>query len=89
MDFQWDQNKATSNLGKHGVDFADAVGVFDDLDTITVDDPHPDEERLVSIGMDYIGRILAVSYTWRGEDIRIISARKATKRERKHYEVYL
>jgi len=89
MDFQWDENKAGSNLGKHGIDFADAVGVFDDLNAITVDDPNPNEQRFVTIGMNFFGRLLVVAYTWRGDTIRIISARKAIKKERKQYEVSL
>ena len=61
--------------------------VFDDFNTVTVNDPdHHDEERFVTIGMDAYGRILAVVYTWRGDVIRLISARKATKHERKQYE---
>ena len=86
MSFEWDQNKATINLKKHRIDFADAVTVFDDFNTVTVNDPDHDEERFVTIGMDAYGRILVVVYTWRGDVIRLISARKATKHERKQYE---
>ena len=60
--------------------------VFDDFNTVTVNDPGYDEERFVTIGMDAYGRILVVVYTWRGNVIRLISARKATKHERKQYE---
>ncbi|WP_207683751.1 BrnT family toxin [Desulfonema magnum] len=68
------------------MDFADAVTVFDDYHAVTIDDPdHGDEERFVSIGMDTYGRILVVVYTWRNHTIRIISARKALKRERRQY----
>ena len=84
--FEWDQNKAVSNLKKHGIDFADAVTVFDDCDAITIDDPDHDEERFITSGTDAYGRILVVVYTWRGDIIRLISARKATKHERKQYE---
>lgn len=84
--FEWDQNKAASNLNKHGIDFADAVTVFDDCNAIMINDPDHDEERFIAIGMDAYGRILVVVYTWRGDDIRLISARKATKHERKQYE---
>ena len=73
-------------MNKHGIDFADAITVFDDLTAITIDDPDYDEERFVTIGMDAFGRILVVVYAWRGDIIRIISARKATKHERKQYE---
>lgn len=66
---------------------ADAVSVFADDFAITVMDEHPDEERFVTIGMDALARILVVVYTWRGEScIRLISARKATRRERQQYE---
>ncbi len=86
MDYQWDDNKAKTNLKKHRVDFADAVTVFSDDLAITIADDHPDEERFVTVGMDALGRILVVVYTWRGESIRIISAWKATNRERKQYD---
>lgn len=86
MDYQWDQDKAKINLRKHRVDFADAVIIFEDDFALTIPDDYPAEERFVTIGMDALGRILVVIYTWRGESIRIISARKATKRERKQYE---
>ncbi|RME43315.1 MAG: BrnT family toxin [Caldilineae bacterium] len=86
MEYQWDSNKARANLRKHQIDFADAVAVFSDDFALTIEDDHPDEERFVTIGMDSLGRILVVVYTWRGESIRLISARKATKNERKQYE---
>ncbi len=87
MSFEWDHNKATINLDKHGVDFVDAATVFDDSNAVTIDDPDHNEERFVTIGMDAYGRILVVVYTWRGNVIRIISARKATKYEQKQYKV--
>lgn len=86
MNYQWDENKAKTNLKKHHVDFADAVTVFNDEAALTVEDDYPDEERYVTIGLDALGRILVVIYTWRGESIRLISARKATRQERKQYE---
>jgi len=55
---------------------------FDDSNAVTIDDPDHNEERFVTIGMDAYGRILVVVYTWRGDVIRIISARKATKHEK-------
>jgi uncharacterized DUF497 family protein len=58
---------------------------IDDL-ALTIPDDTLDEERFVSIGKDELGRVLVVVYAWRGEDIRIISARKANRRERKQYE---
>ena len=86
MDYQWDPNKAKSNLKKHGVRFADAVSVFEDEDAITIEDEHESENRFITIGRDILLRILVVVYTFRGHIIRIISARKATVRERKIYE---
>jgi hypothetical protein len=87
MDYEWDPRKAAANFAKHGISFADAVAVFGDEVAITIDDEFPDEVRMVTIGMDAFGRILVVVYTWRGEGtIRIISARRATRRERKQYE---
>ena len=89
MNFEWDYRKAESNLKKHDIDFADAVSIFDDLNAITIEDAHEEEQRFISIGIDCFARILVVVYTWRGETIRIISDRKATKREQKNYEVVL
>jgi len=69
------------------VEFADAVGVFEDLDAITVEDPDSEgEQRFLSIGLDVLGRIIVVAYTYRDDDVRLISARKATKKEVKIYE---
>ena len=86
MSYQWDPNKAKSNDKKHGVKFADAVGVFEDENAITVEDEHESESRFITIGRDFLRRILVVVYTFRGVVIRIISARKATAREKKIYE---
>lgn len=86
VDYRWDPDKSRLNLAKHGVHFADAVTVFSDDRALTIEDDHPDEERFVTIGMDALGRILLVVYTFRGTSIRIISARKATAQERKQYE---
>ena len=71
---------------KHAVYFADAVSVFADDMAITAEDDHSGEERFVTVGMDALGRVLVVVFTWRGDTICIISARKATKHERKQYE---
>jgi uncharacterized protein len=73
-------------LQKHGVRFADAAGVFEDENAITIPDKHEHEERFITIGMDFLSRILVVVYTFRNIVIRIISARKATAREKKMYE---
>jgi len=87
VDYQWDREKARVNLKKHGVDFADAVGVFEDPLALTIDDPgSPEEPRWITLGVDFGGRPLVVVYTYRGAAIRLISARKATKKERNCYE---
>ncbi len=87
MDFEWDARKAESNLKKHGIDFADAVFVLEDPNAITIDDENEQEQRFVSIGIDCFARVLVVVYTWRRNNVRIISARKATGKERRQYEV--
>lgn len=69
--------------------FADAVSILEDDAAITIDDEHPEEDRYVTIGMNALGQILVVVYTYRGDSIRIISARKATSRERKEYEKWV
>ncbi len=86
MEFEWDKAKATQNQRKHGVSFADTFGVFEDPNAITLQQKVREEERHVTIGLDAFGRLLVVVYTWRGERIRIISARKATKSEVSQYE---
>ena len=86
MDYEWDETKAQKNRRDHGIDFADAVTVFEDDLALTALDDASGEERFVTLGMDAMGRLLVVVYTWRGGRIRIISARKATESERRHYE---
>jgi uncharacterized protein len=86
MRYEWNEAKAAANLTKHKVRFADAVAVFGDESALTIDDPHPDEERYVTMGMDALGRLLVVVYTWRGGDtIRLISARRAARHEQDQY----
>lgn len=86
MDYEWDPNKAHSNQEKHGIRFADAVAVLEDPFAITIPDDHADEERFITIGEDAFGQVLVVAYTYRGEmTIRIISARVATRQERRKY----
>jgi uncharacterized DUF497 family protein len=86
--FTWDPNKAQENLRTHGVDLREAATVFDDpLSTTFPDFDHSiDERRFLIIGMSALGRILVVSHTETGDTIRIISARSATRRERRFYE---
>lgn len=87
MRFQYDPTKAAANLRKHGVSFADAEGVLEDPLAVTVEDPDAEgERRFVTIGMGSAGELLVIVYTDRGDDCRIISARRATKRERRSYE---
>ena len=87
MSYQLDPRKATSNLEKHDVDFADAVGVFEDEWALTIEEQYiAGEQRFATIGMDFLGRVLVVVYTYRNDDIRLISARTATTRERGAYE---
>ncbi|MFQ5479603.1 MAG: BrnT family toxin [Candidatus Binatia bacterium] len=83
---EWDLDKASTNLEKHGIDFADAVAVLSDEMALTVHDAYTGEERYVTLGMDALGRLLVVAYSWRDEDVRIISARKANRSERRQYE---
>lgn len=86
MVYQWNRDKAAANLRKHGIDLADAVSVFSDNLAITISDERFDEERFVTIGIDAFGRVLVVIYTLRDDEIRLISARKATRHERQQYE---
>ncbi len=84
-DFEWDEAKARPNLTKHGVSFEEAASVFLDIDYLLVPDrTHPD--RFVALGYSTLARLLVVVHGERGERIRIISARRATRRERRGYE---
>jgi uncharacterized DUF497 family protein len=85
--FEWDQNKANANVEKHQVSFEEAVTVFDDPMFITViDEEHSGaEERYITVGLSQRGRLLLVAHTDREGRIRVISARKATKREEWFY----
>ncbi|MCB0006849.1 MAG: BrnT family toxin [Anaerolineales bacterium] len=86
MEYGWDPAKAANNLKKHGVHFADATAVFMDDHAITISDDRHYEERYITIGMDSIGKVLVVVFTYRNEQIRLISARKATRKERQQYQ---
>ena len=87
MDYRWDEDKARINLNKHDIDFADAVGVFEDPLALTIEDTESLEEpRWITLGTDLLGRLLMVVYTYRRESIHLISARKATKKDRESYE---
>jgi uncharacterized DUF497 family protein len=69
VEYEWDDEKASANLRKHGVDFADAALVLEDELAFTMRDLHAEEERFVTLGRDPYGRLLVVIYTWRGERI--------------------
>ena len=86
--FEWDPKKAKTNLKKHGVSFEEASTAFKDPLSLTIDDPlhSSDEQRLILIGMSYNNRMLVIVHTERRDNIRIISAKKATKKERNYYE---
>ena len=88
MGFEWDIRKAEANFRKHGVWFSESLPVFEDDESITItdDDSDPHEVRFVSIGMGAKERVLVVVYCYRGESIRIISARVAESQERSQYE---
>ena len=88
MRFEWNASKAAANLQKHGVSFAEAASVFFDPLSATGDDPDHslDERRLVTFGISSSGRLLVVSHADRDDAIRIITARLATRAERKLYE---
>jgi uncharacterized DUF497 family protein len=88
VEITWDPEKAASNFKKHGVHMAEGVPVLDDPTAITVTDDESDatEQRFVTIGTDGLERVLVVVYTWRGDDIRLISVRTAEPHEREEYE---
>lgn len=87
-DFEWDSNKAKINQLKHGVSFEEAMTVFYDDDALLIPDPEHsyNEERFILLGLSQTKNILVVVHCERGEYIRLISARKATKREKSQYQ---
>ncbi len=86
--FEWDPDKAKKNMKIHGVSFDEASTSFKDALSFTIYDPlhSEDEDRMVLIGNSFKNRVLIIIHTERGDKIRVISARKATKKERKQYE---
>lgn len=88
MEFEWDKGKASGNLRTHGISFSEASTVFADPLSSTFPDPDHsgEEERHITIGESDSGRVLIVSHTDREDRVRIISARQATRRERRAYE---
>jgi uncharacterized DUF497 family protein len=86
MRIVWDSKKARTNFRKHGVRFSDAEGVLFDPRAVSQEDKAArGEERYISLGMDHLGRILVIVYAYGKNEIRIISARRATRREREEY----
>jgi uncharacterized DUF497 family protein len=85
MDFEWDRLKAATNLVKHGIDFTDALDVFEDMELLII----VDRQRYSELRYRAIGRVddqvLSVAYLMKAEVCRIISARRASRNERKHY----
>jgi len=90
INFEWDDNKAKSNLIKHGISFEEATTAFGDSLSITIEDylHSDDENRLVLIGKSLKQKTLVVIHLEKADSIRIISARKATKKECKFYEEF-
>ena len=88
LNFEWDANKAKSNLRKHGISFVEASAVFGDPRSLTIPDPIHSalENRFITIGTSHRGKLLVVVNTERGDNIRIISARVASRQERRNYE---
>jgi uncharacterized DUF497 family protein len=87
VEFEWDPAKARENLRVHGVSFAVAAGVLEDENAMTIEDKDAEgEQRFRTLGLDGLGRLLVVVYTYRGEKIRLISAWKASKKQEKQYE---
>jgi uncharacterized DUF497 family protein len=85
---EWDPAKARANLAKHGIDFADASIALEDEFALTIEDRSAGgEQRFITLCRDPNSRLIVVVYTYRGDTVRIISARKATSRERQAYEV--
>lgn len=88
MEFEWNPNKAAINLKKHNISFQEVTTVFDDPLSVTFPDPDHSigENRYVIIGMSGAGQLLVVCHTDREDQTRIISARRATRQERRFYE---
>ncbi|MDH4184196.1 MAG: BrnT family toxin [Nitrospinota bacterium] len=87
MEVVWDKRKAALNLAKHGIEFSHAATALDDPRAITIEDARYEDLRFVSVGVDLMGRVLTLVYSYPDSGgIRLISARKATPNERKQYE---
>jgi uncharacterized DUF497 family protein len=88
VNFEWDPAKARQNRRKHRISFPEATTIFGDPLAVTYPDPDhsASEQRFITVGMSNTGRVLIVAHADRNDSVRIISARKTTQRERKHYE---
>ena len=88
LNFRWDEKKARTNRAKHGVSFEEAATVFGDALSLTIPDPaHSQrEECFIILGSSHTGKLLVVVHTERGDSIPIISARRASRKERKSHE---
>lgn len=86
-EFEWDARKAAANRRQRGIDFADAAAVLQDERALTLEDgiSAVDEQRILTLGRDVLGRLVVVAYTWREKRARLISARAATPFERRQY----
>ena len=83
----WDFKKAAANIRKHGVEFSHAATVLDDPQAVTIEDRRHEEQRYATVGADILGRVVVVVYAYAERDeIRLISARRASPRERRMYE---
>jgi uncharacterized DUF497 family protein len=83
----WDLKKAAANIRTHGIEFSHAATVLDDPQAVTIEDKRHEEQRFATVGADLLGRVLVVVYAYAEKDeIRLISARKASPRERRSYE---
>jgi hypothetical protein len=87
MRIVWDSKKAAANIRKHGMEFSHATTVLDDPQAVTIEDKSHEEQRFVTVGSDLMGRVLVVVYAHAEKDeLRLISARKASPHERRIYE---
>jgi len=87
MNTVWDVKKAAANKRSHGIEFSHGATVLDDPMAVTIEDTRHGEQRFVTVGSDLLGRVLVIVYAYSGEEeIRLISARKATAKERRVYE---
>ena len=84
MEFEWDEAKRLRTIARRGIDFLDAALLFDGRELLTVPSPRAGEERWLSVGA-LEGRLVAVVWTWRGDRLRIVTARRARDEEKRRY----